>query len=65
MSYQYLEHIDSALRNNALYTKHKNWERWIIYELRGAKLAKMLESLPASDTAAVGIRKPKPLIGLL
>lgn len=60
-TYLYLEDVNSTLTSNALYTKHANWEEWFMYKLQGAKLAKVLESLPGSVAAALGIMIPEPL----
>lgn len=46
-----LEHLDSALTNNALYMENTNWERLIMYEVQCPTLAKcstlLLESFAA------------------
>lgn len=60
MTYLYLEHANSALTSNALYTKHTNREKWFTFKLQRVKLSKVFESLPDSVAATLGIMKLDP-----
>lgn len=60
VAYRYLEHVNRALVNNALYKKQTNWGKWVLYELPGPKLSWVFELLPDTVVAALGILKPAP-----
>lgn len=61
MIYVYLVHITSWLTNNAEYTGRTKWDKWVIYELQGAKLRRVFDLLADFVAAALGSMKREPL----
>lgn len=54
VTYQYLEQVNSAFVNSALYKEHASWERPVMYELQSVKLPRVFQSLPDSGPAPLG-----------
>lgn len=59
--YVILKHVDSALKNNRLYTEHTKWEKWVLYKLHSPKLPAVFKSLSDSITSVLRIAKPEIL----
>lgn len=49
----HLEHVNRALISIELYTKNKNWERWVINELLGPEASNVSDLLHACVAAAL------------
>lgn len=61
--YLCLYHINSALKNNAVLVKLKNWETLVIYILQTMQQQRVIESLPRKVTAVLESTKQAPSIG--